>query len=129
MFRTIGFALMAFALFTISGGHWALLQGVAWTGMVIQYAKEGSFAQALEKTFDGEHPCSLCHKVQEAKKDEGQKAPMLGADKKLEPFSLVILSEVASPPSTPFSYPPLVNSLFTVRGAEPPQPVPRSSVS
>jgi len=120
---------MAFALFTICGGHWALLQSVAWAGMVIQYSKDGSFTKALEKTFDGEHPCSLCHKVQEAKKDESQKAPMLAADKKIEPFSLIALSKVERPTPSIFSYPTPTNTFFTACGCEPPQPVPRDQIS
>ena len=47
----------------ILGGHWAVLQSVAWVGMVVKYAQHGSLESALEKTFDGTHPCQLCQVV------------------------------------------------------------------
>jgi hypothetical protein len=56
------------------GVHWAILQSVAWTGMVICYSHEGSFREALQKTFDGKHPCKLCKIVTAAKKSEKKEA-------------------------------------------------------
>jgi hypothetical protein len=47
------------------GMHWALLQSIAWTGMLISFAREGSVIEAVEKTFDGQHGCALCKKVKE----------------------------------------------------------------
>lgn len=38
--------------------------------MVIDFSKDAPFAEALAKTFDGQHPCSLCHAVQTGKKSE-----------------------------------------------------------
>ena len=52
------------------GLHWALLQTVAWTGMMISYSRDGSLAEAVSKTFDGEHPCRLCHAIQKGRADE-----------------------------------------------------------
>ncbi|HEY1050646.1 MAG TPA: hypothetical protein VGE39_12845 [Prosthecobacter sp.] len=55
------------------GMHWALLQGIAWTGMLISFAREGAVIEAVEKTFDGQHGCALCAKVKEGREaDEGQ---------------------------------------------------------
>lgn len=58
------------------GLHWALLQTVAWTGMIVSYSQGASFKEALSKTFDGKHPCCLCKVVQQGraaeKKQEGQ---------------------------------------------------------
>ena len=45
------------------GGHWAVLQTVAWVGMAIDYAQTESLGTALDKTFSGEHPCDLCQVV------------------------------------------------------------------
>jgi hypothetical protein len=58
------------ALCLAIGLHWCALQSIAWTTMVIEYSKDASFAEALTKAFDGEHPCSLCHAVQTGKKSE-----------------------------------------------------------
>jgi len=51
------------ALCSAIGLHWIALQSVAWTAMMIQNAKQTSFCQAVQRTFDGGHPCSLCHLV------------------------------------------------------------------
>ncbi len=45
------------------GGHWGMLQVVAWTGMVITYSRDASLGEAVRKTFDGDHPCALCNEV------------------------------------------------------------------
>jgi hypothetical protein len=52
------------------GGHWGVLQVVAWSGMLIQYSRDASFSEAWEKTFDGEHPCALCKAVDRGLADD-----------------------------------------------------------
>jgi hypothetical protein len=52
------------------GLHWALLQTVAWTGMLISYSRNGTFLEAVTKTFDGQHPCSLCKVVKSGRTEE-----------------------------------------------------------
>ena len=54
---------MALALFVAIGGPLAVLQGIAWVNMVHDFSKTGSLTQAVEKTFDGKHPCLLCKKI------------------------------------------------------------------
>ena len=46
------------------GLHWGALQMVGWVSMTVEFARTASISQALEKTFDGEHPCALCLAVQ-----------------------------------------------------------------
>ncbi len=47
------------------------LQGVAWGKMMWDYSREaGSLAVGMEKTFNGQNPCSLCESVSEGKKKE-----------------------------------------------------------
>ena len=68
VFRNIGLVLAALALFSIAGGHWAVLQSVAWVEMLHDYAqKTGSVAVAVEQTFDGAHPCELCREIATSK--------------------------------------------------------------
>jgi len=55
------------------GLQWALLQGIAWTGMFISFAREGSMIEAVEKTFDGQHACELCKKVKEGTQDSNNR--------------------------------------------------------
>jgi hypothetical protein len=67
--RLSRFLVIAALCFSI-GLHWCALQSIAWTTMVIEYSKNAPFKEALAKTFDGQHPCSLCHAVQTGKKSE-----------------------------------------------------------
>lgn len=52
------------------GTHWAFLQSVAWVGMVMKYSRDATIAEAVSKTFDGQHPCKLCKFVQQGKATE-----------------------------------------------------------
>jgi hypothetical protein len=61
------------ALLTLAiGGHWAVLQSVAWTTMLAGNLRTSSLAVAVERTFDGQHPCKLCKVVSAGKKSEKQ---------------------------------------------------------
>jgi hypothetical protein len=63
-------ALIVCALCCAIGPQWLALQSLAWTKMIIDNSKSCSLGQAISQTFDGSHPCSLCHLVQEGKKSE-----------------------------------------------------------
>src|SRR5882757_838203 len=69
-----GQVLMLLVLFAAAGGHWMALQSLAWTRMLLSYSQEGQFAQAVTKTFDGRHPCSLCKEIEREKSKEQQPA-------------------------------------------------------
>ena len=68
--RVIARFLVIVALCFAVGLHWCALQSIAWTTMVIEYSRDTPFTEALAKAFDGKHPCSLCHAVQNGKKSE-----------------------------------------------------------
>ena len=71
MLRKAGLLGAALAMFAIAGGHWAVLQSVAWAGMLADYTRaSGSWLTGVEQTFDGEHPCSLCREIAVAKGQE-----------------------------------------------------------
>jgi hypothetical protein len=59
-----------FALCCAIGLHWFALQSVAWTTMVIEFSKHVPFRTAIAQTFDGAHPCSLCHAMNAGKNSE-----------------------------------------------------------
>ncbi|MFI0348342.1 MAG: hypothetical protein ACH346_06210 [Chthoniobacterales bacterium] len=61
---------MALAIFSLAGGHWALLQSVAWINMIHEYSLSDSLETAIGKTFSGNYPCSLCKKIATAKQKE-----------------------------------------------------------
>ena len=83
MFVRLGNALLIVALLVATGGHWALLQTVAWSNMLADNLQTHSFSEALVKTFDGNHPCNMCHKISAAKKSE-KKSELPNPGKKLE---------------------------------------------
>ncbi len=59
------------------GLHWAALQTVAWTAMVVERAQTASLSEALQTTFDGQHPCKLCKVVRAGKSSEKQSEQQL----------------------------------------------------
>jgi hypothetical protein len=71
---TLGRIVSVAALLSICGGHWLLLQSVAWSGMIIKYSRDAPLAVAVAKTFDGAHPCSLCHVVKKGRASEKKSA-------------------------------------------------------
>jgi hypothetical protein len=83
MFVRLGHVLLIVALLAATGGHWALLQTVAWTNMLADNLRTGSLELALTKTFDGKHPCTLCKKISAGKRSE-QKPELPRSGTKLE---------------------------------------------
>jgi hypothetical protein len=79
----IGRYVLLGILFVSLNGHLALLQTLAWGNMLVSYSQQASLSEAAKKTFDGEHPCSLCKVVSESKKQE-QKKPFLKSEIKLD---------------------------------------------
>jgi hypothetical protein len=68
-----GLRLVTVLLLVLTLGlHWALLQTVAWTGMLVSYSRGASFQEAVAKTFDGQHPCCLCKAIQNGRAEEKQ---------------------------------------------------------
>lgn len=80
--------LLITALLLGTGGHWALIQSAAWTGMIVGRLHQGSsITEALSQTFDGQHPCDLCKLVQRhAGSDDSKNSKTPPGIKKLELF-------------------------------------------
>lgn len=70
MFRFLTRALLVGALCLAIGGHWIALQSVAWGTMLVRNAQSASLSEAVAKTFDGTHPCSLCKGIDAAQHSE-----------------------------------------------------------
>ena len=66
--KRLVFILMALALIYGAKLHLPALQVVAWTGMVVKYAQAVPLSEAIEMTFDGDHPCPLCNVIRKAQK-------------------------------------------------------------
>jgi hypothetical protein len=87
--RMVGGIVCLLALLMTLGAQWYVLQSVAWARMLVQFSRAEPLAEAIEKTFDGKHPCSLCIKIKagrEEEKREQQKNPLAKAEFKPELF-------------------------------------------
>ncbi|OYW75017.1 MAG: hypothetical protein B7Z37_15235 [Verrucomicrobia bacterium 12-59-8] len=106
------------------GLQWALLQGIAWTEMLISFASEGSVIEAVEKTFDGQHACELCKKVKEGTQDSNKRKQSTLEESAGKGMHAVLASPVVLIPPTakPLSFAPLCAVL--VRRNEIPEPPP-----
>jgi hypothetical protein len=105
------------------GLHWALLQSVAWVGMVWQYSQTATLGEAISKTFDGQHPCQLCKLVTEGKKSEKKQEaqqPLVKLD-----FFLVTSPVNLYPPGFQYRAQPPAE-LAAARSEIPPTPPPRA---
>lgn len=69
--------LVVLALVASIGGHWALLQSVAWTQMLVERTQAASFGEAVKTTFDGAHPCAMCKRISDGKQKEQQPSQTL----------------------------------------------------
>jgi hypothetical protein len=70
LFHIAGHAACFIALFAMLGGHWAVLQSIAWTRMLVEFSKQDSLSIAMAKTFDGKHPCPMCLMIREGRQQE-----------------------------------------------------------
>ena len=75
MVRRCGTWLVLLALVVTTGAHWAVLQITASSGMLVEFAQQGSFREAVTKTFDGQHPCRLCRVVRDGRAEERDRTP------------------------------------------------------
>ncbi len=110
------------------GFHWALLQGIAWTGMLISFAGEGTVIEAVQKTFDGQHGCALCHKVKEGR-DASPNLPQQAGEtlKKLDAV-LVSFTKLIMPAGETISF-ALVREVMMQRNELPETPPPRRGLA
>ena len=98
------------------------MQSMAWAGMAIRFSQEAPLAEALRKTFDGEHPCKVCKLVKEGRQAEQQQT-LLKVETKLE----LCLAAAMSLPQAPAQVrvPPAGSILFQLRSEPPLTPPPR----
>jgi len=57
--------ILVFAVFCMANGSDFIAQGFAWGTMIIDYSSHDTVVEAVLKTFDGNHPCKICKKVDE----------------------------------------------------------------
>jgi hypothetical protein len=123
--RAFGRVVAGAALFFIVGGHWGVMQGVAWTKMLWDYSQRaGSLVAGAKKTFDGEHPCRMCDSIKEAKGKEEKSPGVLAAAKKIELFMREGVDPLPKRVCGRWSLPRAMDEWREARFAEPPGPVP-----
>ena len=98
--------LLIVTLLVSMGGHLAMLQTVAWGNMLVDFSSKSSFSEAMDKTFDGEHPCAMCKAVKKSKSEE-EKKPLLKSEMKME---------VALPAPVKVPFPQGTELVFSVTG-------------
>lgn len=122
MFHRISRILAICAAVQLLGGHWLALQSVAWVGMLANYSQSESFVGALEKTFDGDHPCDLCKVVKSGRETEQRQEAVVTAFK-LDAV-VAIFTQLPLPDASDYTYPPAL-SVVTSRMLAPPTPPPQ----
>jgi hypothetical protein len=124
--RFVGRIAMIFALCCAIGLHWIALQSLAWTTMMIDYSKRAPLRQAITETFDGAHPCSLCHAVNHGKNSE-KKSDLQSPAPKIDMIYTACAIRLI-PPFKLFEY-ASADFSFSDIGKPPPVPPPRSLFS
>jgi hypothetical protein len=127
--------LMALALVT---GHAAGIQLIAWMGMFADRVQSQPVADAFASTFDGRHPCCLCHVARELG-DAGQ-ATAGGRNAPKVPDQVLVKKPemnraeacgivVAVAPGAPLVWPRDECGFLPHRDPEPATPPPRARIA
>jgi len=120
--RRIGSVLMIVATLAATGTHWAVLQSVAWTAMLASNLQTEPLTEAVQRTFDGKHPCCLCKAIAAAKKS-GKKNEFTLQAKRLDFLAATARFIFTAP--THFWLLTTANHFFKSLYLAPPTPPPR----
>ena len=115
---------MMIAVLTALGTQWTVLQSIAWSRMLAANLRTSPFTEAVQKTFDGNHPCSLCKAIAAGKSAESKKeftAPLQKID-----FPPVKENFVLVAPAN-FQLVPAIKIFADSLVQQPPTPPPRQS--
>ena len=107
LLKITGLPLVCVACFSLAGGHWMALQMFAWAQMLRDYSRNAPITEAIQKTFSGTAPCTMCKVIAEKQQREEKAPSIVKLDKKAEGFSLSMLDLLRGPEAKDFSYRPL----------------------
>jgi hypothetical protein len=124
LLRVAGLPVICLALFALAGGHWAVLQAIAWAQMLRDYSMNAPITDAIAKTFSGNSPCGMCMKISEERQKEERAPAAAKFDKKVEVFLVEMCDALKRPESQDYSYVNPGESTPTKRSEAPPTPVP-----
>ncbi len=116
--------LLILVLLAGTGAHWGALQSVAWTRMLAENLRSSSFADAVSRTFDDQHPCSLCKVIASAKRSEKRMEFPQPLTKLEFPLTTQLLLLVAP---TRFQLVSIGSEFVESLSQQPPTPPPRAS--
>ena len=128
--RFLRLFIMTFFALRLLGGDLALLQVVAWTGMIVTRTSQEGVQGAVVSTFDGEHPCKFCKALAAIKTPGKNETPLPdGSLVKLKPKDMLRTGDLAiATPVLPCLAPGLIDfemTLLATRGDAPDVPPPR----
>jgi hypothetical protein len=119
--------VIVLAAFVFSlGGHWYLLQGLAWMNMIREYSQVVPLPEAVGMTFSGKYPCSICKAIADHQTSDQHKA--FAVDKNDKKFPLPSELTISQPAIAAFLYPDFASHL-QLRSEAPPTPPPRPELS
>ncbi|MFM6170927.1 MAG: hypothetical protein ACKPB4_02065 [Sphaerospermopsis kisseleviana] len=122
---SLGPGCIAVALFLLAGGHWGAMQTMAWAGMLWNYTQtDGSLLSGVKKTFDGEHPCTMCDSIKTAKDKKQSKPVTLVSAKKIESLPAPVRAVLPLRECRDFVFPVAAEVKLAARADAPPVPVP-----
>lgn len=104
--RILRVILVLGALLHLGGGHWGVLQAIAWTKMLVEYSQADGLREGVVKTFDGAHPCEMCESISKGRESEKRDplAPIRAENFKLKdllPMNVVRIERRDLPLSCP----------------------------
>jgi hypothetical protein len=122
--RRLSALLILIAFVFSTGGHWYVLQGVAWTKMVSEFSEYTPLVQAVKMAVSGQYPCKMCKVIAEKKQQEEQSQYKLPTIKK--DFVSLQPAPLTQPAFTHLVY-PVVQMHFAACGGQPITPPPRAA--
>jgi hypothetical protein len=124
LLRIAGLPLMCMGFFSLAGGHWLVLQTVACAQMLRDYSKNAPTAEAIQRTFSGASPCTMCKMIAEEQQKEEKAPATVKLDKMTEFFSSSARHLLRKPESKDYFYLPSGERTLSERFEAPPVPIP-----
>lgn len=126
--RTLSTTCLLLAWLCANGAVWNVVQVVAWAKMFDTYSQMMPVGDALELTFDGSAPCTMCSIAQDAEDTARSQLPASaalggGAEKILFVSDCAPIAVLAAPNVT---WPGLVPEAGLLRTESVPVPPPRA---